>query len=168
MNTTPNPHCYETLNSYFNYDPENGIITWKIKRSNRKQAGSEAGLIDSNGYRRIKVSPKLYLAHRIAWLLYYKEWPDRLVDHINMDVSDNRICNLRIATKSQNMMNTKKYKSNTSGYKGVYYKKREKCYIGNITINGERHMTKQYKTAEEAFESLKSIRSKLHKEFARY
>jgi hypothetical protein len=165
---TPNPHDYKTISSYFNYNPDTGIITWKIKRSNRKPIGSIAGVVDSNGYRRIKVTPKLYLAHRIAWLLYYKQWPDKIVDHINMNVDDNRICNLRIATNSQNMMNASKYKSNSTGFKGVHYRSREKRFVGQITINRQKFNTKYCKTPEEAHQELKKLRKLHHKEFARY
>lgn len=41
------------------------------------------------------------------------------IDHINGDKRDNRIENLRLCTRSENVMNRKKSKSNTSGYKGV-------------------------------------------------
>lgn len=43
------------------------------------------------------------------------------VDHINGDPLDNRKENLRIVTHSQNMMNSKISKNNTSGYKGVSF-----------------------------------------------
>ena len=44
-------------------------------------------------------------------------------DHINGDPLDNRRCNLRIVTKHQNMMNCKKSRANTSGFRGVYFYK---------------------------------------------
>ena len=47
-----------------------------------------------------------------------------LVDHINRDTRDNKKCNLRLATKSTNAMNTKIRKDNTSGIKGVTWSKK--------------------------------------------
>ena len=167
MKMTINPHDYETISKYLNYNPDTGVITWKIKRSNRKKAGDIAGVIDANGYRRIRIRPKLYLAHRIAWLLYYKEWPKNLVDHINMDVTDNRICNLREATQSQNMRNCRKYSTNTSGVKGVVYCKREKKWNCYITINQKRFQKGYFKTKEEAESFIKKWRNEIHGEYAR-
>lgn len=42
------------------------------------------------------------------------------VDHINGNVFDNRKCNLRLATATQNARNCRKLKPNSSGFKGVY------------------------------------------------
>jgi hypothetical protein len=55
---------------------------------------------------------------------YYGELPTTRIDHINEDPSDNRICNLRLATHKQNMQNkSSPQANNTSGYRGVHYSK---------------------------------------------
>lgn len=46
-----------------------------------------------------------------------------IVDHINGDGLDNRKENLRIVTSSQNATNVEMTRGNTSGYKGVSYRK---------------------------------------------
>jgi len=46
------------------------------------------------------------------------------IDHINGDPTDNRKCNLRECTQSQNNANSKIRSDNTSGYKGVILDKR--------------------------------------------
>jgi hypothetical protein len=61
----------------------------------------------------------LYREHRLAWLYMTGEWPTHEIDHINGDRVDNRFCNLREATASENRWNSRKRVNNTSGYKGV-------------------------------------------------
>lgn len=62
-------------------------------------------------------------------------------DHINHETLDNRDSNLRIATNSQNVMNSRKTSANTSGYKGVYLEKRARYgrkdyYLSYIRAGG--------------------------------
>jgi len=71
------------------------------------------------------------------------------VDHIYHDILDNRKSQLRIVTRSQNSMNTKIRKDNTSGHRGVYYDKSRNTWNVNINTNG-RGYHKRYKTYEEA------------------
>ena len=61
----------------------------------------------------------VYRAHRLIWLMYHGQWPPQEIDHINGDRADNRIVNLRLATASQNRANSKVYKTNRCGFKGV-------------------------------------------------
>lgn len=81
---------------------------------------------NSLGYVQIKISGKLYHAHRLAWLYVYGYMPEKEIDHINRIRDDNRIANLREATSQLNSLNTGIYKNNTSGSKGIYYNKRAK------------------------------------------
>jgi hypothetical protein len=101
------------------YDPATGRLTWKVSRGKAK-AGSECGCLKESGYIEIGLDGRTYLAHRLAWLLYYGEEPSMDLDHENTNRSDNRISNLRIATRSQNQWNKGLTSANTSGFKGVY------------------------------------------------
>lgn len=71
-----------------------------------------------SGYVDITIKRRQYQAHRLAWLYVYGEWPSGEIDHINEDRSDNRISNLRIATRSQNVIRSNP--RSKSGFKGVY------------------------------------------------
>jgi hypothetical protein len=58
--------------------------------------------------------------------------PSKMVDHINHDGLDNRRCNLRVCTRSQNKKNCLGYKNNTSGLNGVYWNKENKKWQARI------------------------------------
>lgn len=112
----------EWLSENLIYDENTGLICW-AKRGFGRQVGKEAGCIDAHGYRRIMVKSKPYGGHVIAWALHHKELPSGYIDHINGVRDDNRACNLRVATASQNIANSKTSKRNTSGFKGVCWNK---------------------------------------------
>ena len=115
----------ETIRKKLRYEPNSGILRWK--RNNEI-----AGGISKCGYTRVDIthnefngatSSKVF-GHRIAWMLYYGEWPELEIDHVNTVKRDNRICNLREATRSQVVSNfiptNKKSKSETwNKYIGV-------------------------------------------------
>lgn len=113
----------EQLKLILNYDPETGEFNWLVKPRNRASIGGVAGHLRKNGYREISIKGKKYYAHRLAWLYMTGSWPKEHIDHINGNPSDNRFCNLREATRSQNMHNQGVCSNNTSGYKGVCWHK---------------------------------------------
>ena len=71
-------------------------------------------------------------------------------DHINHDTLDNRKKNLRICTFQQNCFNKIKHKDNTSGYKGVYWSKKENKWFSAIGFNRKLKNLGYYKTAKES------------------
>jgi hypothetical protein len=71
-------------------------------------------------------------------------------DHINHDKLDNRRCNLRSVTKSQNNRNRTVYKKNISGVIGVNWYKQTQRYNAFITINGKRIHLGYYINFEDA------------------
>lgn len=58
------------------------------------------------------------------------------VDHINHDTLDNRKANLRLCSRSQNLANTPKYRTNTSGFKGVSRARGANRWVASIMVNG--------------------------------
>lgn len=95
----------EQLSSYFSYDPLTGIVTWKCKNG-KMRPGDIAGYKSlKDGYIRIGFKGKKYLAHRLAWFLYYDIWPTLLIDHIDGNRSNNCISNLRDVSGSENNFN---------------------------------------------------------------
>lgn len=111
----------DMVRELFGYDPATGVLTINTQRGGKK-VGDIAGCKRSDGYIITAIRNRLIFAHRVAWCHYYGEWPKQLIDHINMDRSDNRIANLRDCSKSYNNANTGPRRNNTSGYKGVVQK----------------------------------------------
>jgi len=139
----------EYLKSILHYNPENGKFTWIAVTSNRVKLGMEAGTMRNNGYLKININSQLYFTHRLAFLYMTGEWPKAHIDHINGVKDDNRWCNLREATSSQN-------NKNRAGYgtvdKNIY------PYKGRFAV---RVCLGTYDTKEEAV----AIRDKFFKDF---
>lgn len=89
----------DVLNNY-EYDPETGEIFKKLKKSLKK-----IGFIDSRGYISITHKGIMIKAHRLAYALYYGEWPKNELDHVNRIKTDNRISNIRDANRYVNNQN---------------------------------------------------------------
>jgi len=135
---------------------------------NTRYAGKEAifGIGDS-GYCRGKLLNFSFRAHRLAWAIYFGEWPTRFIDHINCDRSDNRISNLREASDVENARNSKRSKANSSGAKGVYWYKRDKKWAAQITVNNRRMSLGRHQTKEAAALAYAKASAKLHGTFGR-
>lgn len=126
------------------YDSETGVFTWNVSPAQSIKAGTIAGYNDAkatNGYHKIKIAGVVCSAHRLAWLFVHGDWPDSELDHINGERSDNRICNLRPATSSQNSGNVRRHCDNMSGFKGVSWCARTRKWRATIKIDYiQRHL----------------------------
>ncbi len=142
------------LREVLHYDPATGIFTWVRPTGRRAKIGDAAGSAEGRGYWAIRIDCERYKAHRLAWLYQYGEWPLGDLDHINGDKRDNRIANLREASRSTNIQNLRAAKShNSSGFLGVILdrsKKTAKRYTARIVHNGKQHSLGYYNTPEEA------------------
>ena len=68
--------------------------------------------------------------HRlIAETFLYNPENKKFVDHINRKRFDNRLCNLRWVSRSENGKNCSKAKNNTSGVTGVCFNKRDNRWV---------------------------------------
>lgn len=150
----------------FNYDQATGLFTRRVGVQGGGRAGSVAGTL-SHGYVRIRIDGKLHSAHRLAWLVVHGYMPDEL-DHINLIKDDNRIENLRPATRSENQRNKGKQSNNTSGYKGVYWdKSKGKWHARAQDANGKQKFLGSFPTPESASAAYNDFASNLHGEFYR-
>lgn len=88
------------------------------------------------------------------------------VDHINHNTLDNRRCNLRICSPSQNCMNKKKRKDSQWKYKGLTKGKNDSKWMASIHENGNHHYLGRFKTQEDAAMAYNVAALKYHGEFA--
>ena len=67
---------------------------------------------------------KRLLLHRFVWILKMGEEPSSTIDHIDIDPSNNRFENLRLATRKEQNRHRGKLKNNKSGFIGVCHQHR--------------------------------------------
>lgn len=148
------------------YESETGVFRWKEMRGGSPH-GSIAGSIKWNGYHSIMVDEKNYMAHRLAWLYVYDEWSTIDIDHIDGNRSNNKIENLRLASRSQNNINSGPPKNNTSGIRGVYWHKKAGKFTASIGVNGKSLYLGLFSSREEALSARLSAEIKYYGEYAR-
>ena len=118
----------KVLEELLSYDQRTGVFVWKA--NNRR-----AGYVNTIGYVAIKIGPKLYYAHRLAWKMVHGSDPEYTIDHIDGDRSNNSIGNLRDIPKRMQHRNEGKQKNNTSGFTGVVWDKSKRKWRAEIKVN---------------------------------
>jgi hypothetical protein len=143
------------------YDAETGVFTRRVRRASFR-AGDVAGF-EHEGYRELRVDGRDIKAHRLAWFYAHGAWPDGVIDHINQNKIDNRLANLRVVTISENRQNMSKYRSNTSGHKGVYFSKPDGRWRAQINHCGKRNYLGSFATVEDAAGAYSLAAAALHR-----
>ena len=138
------------------YNPDTGGLTWKWRPQEHfathrgwktylsRRLNTSAGwktYRDDGSPKAISVKlteGKSWKAHRIIWEMVNGPIPEgMLVDHKDRDPFNNRISNLRLATRSQNNSNCKRRKSNKSGYHGVTWCEDLMKWHPRLKVNGK-------------------------------
>ena len=161
------PITQEKLKDVLHYELGTGEFLWRKDRNSRAKKGDRAGYIRPDGYVIFNISGGgTLLGHRLAWLYVHGDWPSGFIDHANGNKSDNRIANLRPATRAQNNMNKGPGASNKSGVKGVSKDSNGKwhAYIG---IDGRLHSLGRFEALDEAAATRVAAERELFGEFAR-
>jgi hypothetical protein len=166
----------EFLRQILDYNPETGVLTWKVRREdsffiregrtpshisnawNAANSGKTAlSSMAKNKYLRGAINGSTFYAHRVAWALHHGHWPEHDIDHINGVRNDNRIENLRSVSRKNNMQNREMSSNNTSGFMGVSYSRRHKLWCAKI---GDHHIG-WFSDKDSAVEARKDAESKL-------
>jgi hypothetical protein len=95
------------------------------------------------------------------------KWPDDEIDHWDLDTLNNRWGNLREATHGQNQANSRAYKNNRSGVKGVCFHKMEGKWRAQVNVNGKRTYLGSFETINEARAVYNKAAAKIFGKFAR-
>lgn len=141
----------EQVKELFDYDEENG---WLIRKKDERGrvVNRPCGVKPArNGYGQVNIDGKVYLTHRVVWLWHKGEWPEHEIDHIDQNKMNNRIENLRAATRSENQHNRSTNSNNSSGYPGVSFDKNTNKHKAYININSKQIYLGIFNTAEEAY-----------------
>jgi hypothetical protein len=141
--------------------------SWNARYANKKAGAEVLGSDGLPGSIRVVINYEFHSAHRIIWIIMVGSIPEGMgIDHINRNPYDNRLCNLRLATKSQNGCNRSAQSNNASGYKGVYWNPQCKKWQAEIRCGGQRKYLGQHETPELAYAAYRTAAPLLHGAFA--
>ena len=145
---------FDVAHKLLTYCPETGVIRWRV--SKRGIAGTKT----DKGYINIQIKGKAYPAHRLAWLLTFKTFPNPQIDHINQIRDDNRIVNLREVSNRTNHKNMRLYSTNSSGVCGVHWCKKDSLWASQIKAIDGAEISKSFKSLLDAVCFRKSLEIK--------
>jgi len=174
----------ELLRKLLRYEPETGKLFWRERTPDMFDAGkrspggrcarwntmfagkSALASPDKDGYLKGKIFDRTHKSHRVIWALHTGAWPVEHIDHIDGDPANNRIENLREATRSENKCNSGAYKNNTSGYKGVSRDKDKKKWRAQIGKNGKLRHLGYFDCPQEAHAAYCAAAKEMHGKYA--
>lgn len=116
----------ERLQKLYTYDPDTGLL---MSNRLKRPVG-----YNHDGYLSIELNKKHIKVHRVIWMIVHGKWPDPMIDHINGNRKDNRLCNLREVTAKQNLENNF---GKGAVFKGVTPTKTGKRWKAQITNNSK-------------------------------
>lgn len=178
----------EYLKELFEYNPDTGILTWKCRPINHfrnehgqrcfnaKYPGKEAGCLSRAGrtdryYKNVSLkhgNGNHFGAHRLIWALVHGDTDcAKDVEHANGIGTDNRLSNLRLATRRQNTCNNKTRRGTSLRLRGVGLHKASGLYYAKIRIEGRQTSLGYFKSKGLAAVARAKAAIRYHGEFAR-
>ncbi len=117
---------------YEQYQYEDGKL---YKTGYLYEGDREVGWLDkSSGYHRLQIGAETWMLYRLIWIYHYGEIPIGMtVDHRDHDKTNNKITNLRLATRSEQNKYQRKRSNCSSQYIGVVWRERASKY--EVTVN---------------------------------
>lgn len=152
------------LINLLDYDQSTGVFRWK-SNGRMHVAGAIAGATShKGGYRLISLGARgrAYLAHRLAWMYVYGEFPDSELDHIDRNPDNNAIANLRACTRQENAYNTVRNCGETSNYTGVSWDKARGMWVARIRMpSGKRNHIGRFSDEKEAADAYRRAKASI-------
>lgn len=155
----------DLVKQLFNY--KDGFLYWKVSPNWSIKIGSKAGYVNKlKGCSRnkVEINGKGYLSSRIIFLYHHGYLP-KFVDHRDRDSLNDKIENLRAASRAENNKNVTSHKNTTSKYLGVSLIDK-KYWRATIMINRRQKYLGRHKTEENAALAYNKAAELYHGEFA--
>ena len=149
------------------FDYKDGQLIWKVNKGGKAKVGTIAGNRINFQYIQVVVDRKTYYLHRLIFIYHHGHCPV-ILDHVDGDQANNRIENLREATSSQNQMNARINKNNSTGMKNVQWNLEANKYRVELAVNGKNKFIGYYNDPELAELVAIEARDKYHGRFARH
>lgn len=153
------------LRELLDYCPKTGVMWWRVSPRQNVAAGTVAGWRNAKGYWCIEIGRKQYKRHRLVWLYVYGYMPE-YVDHDNRTPGDDRLANLRPATRGQNCSNAALRKDSTSGVKGVSWHVRRDKWQARVYSAGRLVFCQYFDALADAAQAVTVARQTHHAAFA--
>lgn len=160
---------FEQVSAVLLYDPIDGVLRHRVDRvlpngGVRFRAGTEVSAAPHGADRTVRLTTCgwVCLYSHVVWLLCKRKWPEKTIDHIDGNPSNNRVANLREASMAEQAQNITTKRHNQSGLIGAHYHRAKGTYRARITVNGQVFNLGSFRTAEQAHEAYKVAKRTLH------
>jgi hypothetical protein len=152
----------QTVKRLFYYDAESGMLIWRNGNGRNVKPWQEAKASNGQGYYSVKIDGNSYRVHRLIWLYVYGNFPEKDIDHKNRIRNDNRLCNLRDVSRTDNCQNISLPNHNKSGHMGVSWIRSHNCCTVYVKVNKKNKWLGYYKNLNDAIEARKEGEKKYY------
>lgn len=163
FNTPPD---LDWARSVYCYNPDTGLVVYQVVRG-PVRAGTKVGWVNKYGRLNTLIGRRHFDVARLAWFLHHGFLPNQIIDHKDGDPLNNCICNLRLATGSQNCANRKERSGKKNPYKGVCKNLHGEKWTAKICKDYGEVSIGSFDTAEAAHEAYIRAAKHYYGDFAR-
>jgi hypothetical protein len=135
---------------------DDGVLVWRESRRGHIKKGEIAGGIVTRGpaycrksYWSVGLDLETYPRSKLVWFYHYGDWPEDL-NYADRNPLNDRIENLRLATKAQFGASRLSHRNNTLEYKGVSWHARSQKWVASVRFRGRMRCLGYFDTAKAA------------------